>query len=42
MTWSDAALAGAFVIGATAGVFATVRVFKYALEYLRDERKSVD
>ena len=42
MTWSDAALAGAFVIGATAGVFATVRVMKYLLEYLRSEGKSVD
>ena len=34
MTWSDAALAGAFVIGVAAGGVAVIRVFKYVLEYL--------
>lgn len=42
MTWSDAALAGAFVLGVAAGGIAVIRVFKYALEYLRGERESVD
>ena len=38
MTWSDAALAGAFVVGATAGVVATIRITRYLLQYLADDR----
>jgi hypothetical protein len=38
VTWSDAALAGAFVAGIVAGGVAVIRVFKYALDYLRSER----
>ena len=38
MEWSDAAIAGAFVVGATAGVIATIRITRYLLQYLRDER----
>ena len=34
MTWSDAALAGAFVLGVAAGGIAVIHVFKYALDYL--------
>jgi hypothetical protein len=35
MTWSDVAVAGAFVLGIAAGGLAVIRVFKYALEHLR-------
>jgi hypothetical protein len=37
MTWSDVAVAGAFVLGAVAGTTATVRVTKHVLAYLRRE-----
>jgi hypothetical protein len=37
VTWSDVAVAGAFVLGAVAGTAATVRVTKHVLEYLRRE-----
>lgn len=36
MTWSDVAVAGAFVLGIVAGGVGVVRVFKYALDYLKD------
>ena len=38
--WSNAELAGALVIGAVAATFATVRIMRYLLEYLRRERDS--
>ena len=36
--WTNAQLAGAFVIGAVAATVATVRIMRYLLEYLRRER----
>lgn len=39
MTWSDVAVAAAFVLGAVAGVVATIRVTRFVLEYLRKERE---
>jgi len=38
MTWSDAAIAGAFVLGAAAGTIATIRVTRYLLGYLRADQ----
>ena len=35
MTWSDVAVAGAFVLGIIAGGFGAIRVTKYVLEYVR-------
>lgn len=35
MTWSDVAVAGAFVLGVVAGGFGVVRVTRYVLEYVR-------
>ena len=37
MTWSDVAVAGAFVLGAVAGSVAVIRVTKYLLEHLRND-----
>jgi len=37
LTWSDVAIAAAFVLGATAGVIATIRLMRYLLTYLRKE-----
>jgi len=42
LTWSDAAIAGAFVLGAVGGAIATIRITRAVLSYLRnehDERK---
>jgi hypothetical protein len=39
VTWSDVAVAGAFVLGAVAGTFATARLTRYLLEYLRREQR---
>jgi len=42
VTWSDAAIAGAFVIGTIGGTVATIRITRALLTYLRnehDERK---
>jgi len=42
LTWSDAAIAGAFVLGAIGGTVATIRITRAVLTYLRnehDERK---
>jgi hypothetical protein len=39
VTWSDVAVAGAFVLGAIGGTFATVRLTRYLLEYLRHEQR---
>jgi hypothetical protein len=38
VTWSDVAVAGAFVLGAVAGSVAALRVMRYVLEYMRRER----
>jgi len=37
MTWSDVAIAAAFVLGAAAGVVATIRITRALLTYLRNE-----
>jgi len=42
MTWQDVAVAGAFVLGLIAGGVGVIRVFKYALDYLRTERSAND
>jgi hypothetical protein len=42
MTWSDVAVAAAFVLGAVAGTTATVRVTKHVLQYLRREGDGSD
>ena len=42
MTWSDVAVAAAFVVGVVAGGIGAIRVFKYALEYLRSDRDRSD
>ncbi len=34
MTWSDVAVAAAFVIGVGVGGAGVIRVFRYALDYL--------
>jgi len=39
VTWSDVAVAGAFVLGVTAGAVATVRITRHVLEYLRREQR---
>jgi len=36
MTWSDVAVAAAFVIGVVAGGAGVIRVTRYVLDYLRD------
>jgi len=42
MTWSDVAVAAAFVLGVVVGGLGVTRVFRHVLEYLRGERESVD
>jgi hypothetical protein len=42
MTWADVAAAGAFVLGVLAGGIGAIRVFKYALDYLRSEQRRDD
>lgn len=37
MTWSDVAVAGAFVLGVVAGGVGAIRTFRYVVEYLRGE-----
>ena len=37
MTWTDVAVAGAFVLGVTAGTIGAIAVMRYVLEYLRHE-----
>ena len=36
MTWSDVAVASAFVLGIVAGGFGAIRITRYVLDYLRD------
>ena len=38
MTWSDVAVAGAFVLGTVAGGVAVIRVTRYLLEHLRNDK----
>jgi hypothetical protein len=42
MTWSDVAVAAAFVIGVALGGTGVIRVYKYTVEYLRGERDGGD
>ena len=37
--WSNLAVAGGFVVGVVAGTIATIRVFRYVLEYLRRDQR---
>lgn len=39
MTWSDVAVAAAFVAGVIAGGLGVIRVTRSSLEYLRNERR---
>jgi hypothetical protein len=39
LTWSDVAIAAAFVLGLTGGAIATIRITRYVLEYLRREQE---
>ena len=39
MTWSDVAIAGAFVLGIVAGGVAVIRVLRYVLDYVRREQQ---
>ena len=39
MTWSDVAIAGAFVLGVVVGGIGVIRMTKYLLEYLRREQR---
>ena len=38
MTWSDVAVAGAFVLGVIGGAVASIRIFKHVVTYLRGEQ----
>lgn len=42
MTWSDVAVAGAFVLGVVAGGIGVTRITRHVLEYLRGERERGD
>jgi hypothetical protein len=42
VTWSDAALAGAFVAGIVVGGLGVIRITRSSIEYLRDERRRSD
>jgi hypothetical protein len=42
VTWSDVAVAAAFVIGVALGGIGVIRIYKYALEYLRGEQRRDD
>ena len=39
MTWADVAVAAAFVVGVVVGGIGAIRVFKYALEYLKGDSR---
>jgi hypothetical protein len=39
VTWSDVAVAGAFVLGIIAGGLGVIRITRSSIEYLRAERK---
>jgi len=36
--WANALVAGGFLLGVIVGGIGVIRIFKYALEYLRSER----
>jgi hypothetical protein len=36
--WANVTVAGAFIVGVVGGTIATIRVFRYALDYLRRDR----
>jgi hypothetical protein len=40
MTWSDVAVAGAFVLGVVAGGVGSIRITRYVLEYMKRDRDS--
>ena len=40
--WSNLTVAGAFLVGAVLGTIGTIRILRYLLEYLRNERTSED
>jgi hypothetical protein len=42
VTWSDVAVAGAFVLGIVAGGLGVIRVTRSSIDYLRDERRRSD
>jgi len=42
VTWSDAAIAGAFVLGVVAGGIGAIRVTRYVMDYLRKEQADHD
>lgn len=37
--WANLTFAGAFVVGAALGTVATIRVFRYVLDYVRREQR---
>jgi hypothetical protein len=39
VTWSDVAVAGAFVAGAILGAIMAIRVMRYILEYMHNKDK---
>ena len=39
MSWANAGLAGAFVLGAIGGSAATIRVMRHVLGYVRREQR---
>jgi uncharacterized membrane-anchored protein YhcB (DUF1043 family) len=42
VTWSDVAVAAAFVIGIVVGGLGVIRITRTSVEYLRDERRRSD
>jgi hypothetical protein len=38
LTWSDVAVAGAFVLGTIGGAVAAIRIMRYVLDYVRREQ----
>jgi hypothetical protein len=39
LTWSDVAVASAFVVGVIAGALGAIRLLRYAIDYLRRENQ---
>lgn len=42
VAWSELTIAAAFILGAVSGTVATIRLMRFLLDYLRDERKNDD